>query len=483
MRSASVLQVAEPAIWAELAQVFDLEAHLGEMLDPLRRVALPSFEQQVLPRLSVLVRYARRDPVEQATLRAALADQIAALPRDVRRLLHTAQRHAIDGQVLDQHAWDPIVDAPHVRLLQSAGLLTVHLQRDEGPTTYRLHPDLPDAPPIAYDFAEAVMDETDDLAPARPGPMALLHDLAALAAALHRVPTHRTHKGTLARPDARRLGRRLADADLEASGDLEAHPRWSQALRALEALGVVSMDPIARSLHLDLGLERTLAGDTVDAADRFVHRLVEADLHVVLQPIRAALRQAGAGAIDDLVFFELIAEQHRDILFPRWVRDGQAVYPGQPPHAYDDEGFERIETRLVKRVLGRAEQLGLIRTANGVFAGTDDGRRWAGAPSSPRPPVWVSSDLEVTVPPHAITPWERFQLERLGRCVQRDVVDRYRLERDGLVAWLAYHDLDEALALLARRSPAVPASVTDTLRSWAQSAERVVLTRGVLLPD
>ena len=95
----------------------------------------------------------------------------------------------------------------------------------------------------------------------------------------------------------------------------------------------------------------------------------------------------------------------------------------------------------------------------------------------------MASDLELVVPPDALTPWERFQIERLGRCLSRDVVDRYRLERAGLEAWLATHDLDEAIDLLRRRSPAVPASVEDALRAWAAGALRVVLVRGVLLEE
>jgi uncharacterized protein YcaQ len=81
-----------------------------------------------------------------------------------------------------------------------------------------------------------------------------------------------------------------------------------------------------------------------------------------------------------------------------------------------------------------------------------------------------------------VTPWERFQLERLGPCIARDVVDRYRLERPALVQWLEHHDEEQAIALLQRRSPAVPSSVVTTIRTWATSARRFVLTRGVLLP-
>ena len=94
--------------------------------------------------------------------------------------------------------------------------------------------------------------------------------------------------------------------------------------------------------------------------------------------------------------------------------------------------------------------------------------------------MWVTSDLEVWVPPASITPWERYQIERLGRCLARDVVDRYRLEKDDLVAWLATHELADAVALLERRAPALPGVVRDTLEAWNRSATRIVLTVGLV---
>ena len=123
----------------------------------------------------------------------------------------------------------------------------------------------------------------------------------------------------------------------------------------------------------------------------------------------------------------------------------------------------------------------LIRRAPGVFAGTPDGRRWAGLGATQPPPVWVTSDLELMVPPDAVTPWERFQLERLGVCLSRDVVDRYRLQRPALKRWLATHDIDEAIELLGRRAPGLPTGVVHTLESWARSETRICLVRGVLL--
>jgi len=489
-RAVSVLTVADEGVWTELAARCDLQAHTQEVLDPLRRVVTASFERDVLPELQgeILVRYARRDAAEEEATREDLAHRVHDLRHEVRQVLFAAQRHALDdGIVFGVHAWDPEHDGPAVRGLVGAELMSpIHDGQDGAPPyagRYRLHPDLSPPPEVPYDFEEAVMEETDDLSPATPGPMDLLHDLAALAAAMHRVHPRRTHAGTVSKSDVRKLGRQLAVQALSDGGSLEEHPRWGRALRGLEALGVVSMDPLERTLQLDLGLERTLHGDAVEAADRFVHRLLDRDLHVVLPAVRAALKQAGDGAIDEMIFLELLEEQHRDVIFPRWRRQGHAVYPvlDGTLRAFDPDGWEQIEARMVGRALGRCQRLGLVRRAEGVFAATPDGKRWAGAPALPPPPVWVTSDLEVLVPPDSVTPWERFQLERLGRCLARDTVDRYRLEREGLVHWLRGHHVDEALDLLGRRSPAVPGTVSQTLRTWAASAQRMVLTRGVLL--
>src|SRR5690606_11210162 len=205
-----------------------------------------------------------------------------------------------------------------------------------------------------------------------------------------------------------------------------------------------------------------------------------------LPAVRAALRQAGDGAVDELVFLELLGEQHRDVLLGSWHRDGQRVYPlvgDGAARAYDDEGWEQVEVGMIKATLSRLVRLGLLRRAPGVFAATVDGHQWAGVRVQPMPPVWVTGDLELVVPPGALTPYERFQVERLGRCLSRDVVDRYRLDRRGLTAWLATHELHEALALLDRRAPALPRSAVDALTAWARDASRLVLTRGVVTDD
>lgn len=480
-----MLEVARPALWADLEAAVPLAEHIERALDDTRRVVRPSFEglladlrQRGVP---VLVRYARRSAAEREAAGHDLAERVAALTGDARRLLHRAQRHARDGVVVGEHVWDPEHDAALVSALHGAGLIqAVVADTEPRMGRYHLHPDLPPPLDVAYDFAEAVMGETDDLSPAGPGPVALLHDLASLSAALSIHPPRRTHAGTLDRSTARKLGRRLGSQAMATEGKLEDQPRWGRALGALEALGAIEMDPVTRELHPEPGLETVLEGTTADAVDRLVHRLVEPDLQAVLPALRTALAQAGAGAVDELIFLDELHDQHRDVIFHPWLRDGAQVYPASPI-PFDRDGFDAMEGKLVEEVLRIAQVLGLVRRAPGVFSPTDDGRLWAAGTDPDAAPVWVSSDLEILVPPGAVTPWERYQLERLGRCLSRDVVDRYKLERASLAKWLATHDLDEAIDLLERRCPGVPGSVRDTLREWARSATRYVLTRGVLV--
>ena len=330
------------------------------------------------------------------------------------------------------------------------------------------------------------MDETDDLSKVNASPLALLHDMAALAAALQRLTLKRTVAGGIPRADGKRLGSQLGDPGLARDGDLLQHERWARAMRALDALGAVATDPLTREIYLDLGLESAIAGSARDAMDRLVHRLVDRDLHGVVPAIRAALKAAGTGAVDEMIFLDLIREQHRDLLFPVWRRAEGPLYPsaaGEDARPYDEDGWERIEVPLIRSVLKRLEHLGAIRRAPGLFAATEDGRIWAGAIDPPPSPMWARSDLELMVPPDAVTPWERFQIERLGRCLARDVVNRYKLEREALARWLATHELDEALDLLRRRCPGVPPVVEETLRQWARSATRIVLTVGIVLDD
>lgn len=483
LRAVSVLEVSEPAVWAEVQAV--VGEHLGESLSPLRRIVLPSFERgglQTLQRqgVSVLVRGARRSRQEAEAARAELADVVARLSWRAKPVLFSAQRHAHLGVAIGLHAWDPESDAGSVRELLGAGLMEALPELE---SRYRLHPDLPPPPPLTYAFEEAVMAETEDLPAARPGPVALLHDAAALAAAIEHAAPRRTLSGALARADSRKVGTRLASSAVSERG-LEADDRWSRALRALDALGAVSTDAVTRELHLDLGLDELLAGSAEDAVDRLIHRLIDPDLHAAVPAVRAALREAGDGAVDTTIWLDLLREQDRRVLFPPWRRDGVEIYPqheGEVARPYDEAGWEEIETRQLKRLLSMLERMGVIRVAPGVFAGTPEGRRWARAEAPPPPPVWVSSDLEIIVPPDAITPWERFQLERLSRCLGREVADRYKLEREGLTRWLVSHDLDEALSLLQRRALALPPGVVETLRTWAAHATRVVLVRGVIL--
>lgn len=483
LRAVSVLEVADSSVWAEVEAVAG--EHLAEALSPMRRVVHPTFEKAGLARLravgvSVLVRHARRPRELIEAAQAELSEVTGRLSWRARDLLHEVQRHAQDGVVFELHAWDPVSDAGSVRELLGAGLMEAV---PELTGRYRLHPDLSPPPPRAYDFSEAVMGETEDLPPSRPGPVGLLHDLAALAAAIDAESPHRTLAGPIARADARKLGRKLA-SPLPPSRSIESDERWGRALRALDLLGVVSTDPVTREMHLDLGLEEVLSGTPEEAVDRLVHRLVDADLHAAVPAVREALRQAGEGALDTLLWLEAMRDQDRSVLFPPWRSVGVPTYPfheGETPRPYDDDGFDAVEAPLLRRLLRLLEGMGLVRVASGVFAATPDGRRWARAEGPTPPPVWVSSDLELLVPPDAITPWERFQIERLSRCTSRQVVDRYRLERAGLERWLAVHELDEALDLLQRRSPAVPEGVVETLRSWARDATRVVLVRGVVL--
>jgi hypothetical protein len=485
----SLLEVADPATWDELAAVVPLDQHTVEVLSPRQRRVDAAFGREAVPALgargvAVLVRFARRTQGELDGAAPEIEQRVAGLSHRARRLLHTAQRHAIDGRVLTT-AFEPSSEGPTLgrgdpaplRELLGAGLLERHGAEDDPDDAVRvlLHPDLPPPPEIGYDFDEAVMDAPDDLEPPTAGPVALLHDLAALAAAIDAERPKRTLQGSLMTADTRRLARRLA---VPIDGRLEDDPRWGRALRSLEALGVVSADFVSRELTLDLGLEQVLAGSTEDAIDRLIQRLVEPDLRPAIPAVRAALRQAGEGAVDDVVFLDLLFEQHRDVLFTPWEGGVEQTYPGEGSRAFDREGFDRIEAPLVRRLLKRLARLGVVQLAPGVFAATADGRRWARAVGQPLPPVWVSSDLEVVVPPDGLTPWERFQLERLGRCIGRDVVDRYRLDREALAGWLRVHTVDEALELLARRSPALPSTAAETLRAWARSASRVVLTHG-----
>lgn len=486
-RAVSTLTVDDPRRWSELSLGGLSPSWLGESLSETRRVIVDA--EALLSHLGsrALVRYARRAPEQVAADQEVMAATVARLPPAARRVLHSAQRHALDRQVVGLHAWDPESDAQSVRILHGAGLIQLRSSR-ETPLTgrYRLASDLPPAPVIAYDMSEAVMpEEEDDLSPARPGLIPLMHDMASLAAAILQTRPRRTHRGHLMKYDARRLGHRLGDLTIVTHSGLSQTPRWGQALRALQALKAVRVDPLTRVMDVDLGLELTLSGPTPEAVDRLAHRLVDRDQHVLLPAIRAALQQAGPGCVDTIVFCDLLREQHRAVLFPPWRRGRVVTYPHLEEEAalpYDDDSFDKVEVPVIERLLKRLDLLGLVRRAEGIFAATEDGRIWSGAARPPVAPLWIGSDLELIVPPESVTPWERFQLERMSRCVMRDVVDRYILDQEGLSAWLSGHDLSEAIALLHRRSPGVPLVVEETLLGWERAALQVVITHGVLLP-
>ncbi|MCA9492908.1 MAG: hypothetical protein KC621_23410 [Myxococcales bacterium] len=481
-RPVSVLSVAEPGIWAELAVHVDLDRYVIQAVDDCTRLVDPSFEARVEALagqgLPVLLRWKRR-PV-QVVERAVreLGDVVRSLAPSTRQVLLRAQRHATgEGRLHGRCAWDPAADGEHVRRLLSSALIERVPEEDD---VWVLNPDLPDPEPPSFDAEEAVMEETDDLGEPGAGPIALLHDVASLAVAIDAVGPRRTAAGTLSKTDVRKLCKHLGLPGL----DLASDARWGRALRALEALGAVTVDPIARTLHLDLGLEVLLQGDTPDAVDHLVHRLVEEDLQELVGLIRDALRQAGTGALDEVVLLDLLREQHRDVIFHAWSRDGRAVYPviaDEDPRPYDERGWDEVETPMVRAAFSRLVRLGLLRRAPGVIAATHEGRVWARVEALPMPPVWATGDLEIVVPPHGVSPWERLQIERFSRCVSRDVVDRYKLDRKGLERWLAVHDVDEAAALLRRRCAGLPAGVEQALRAWANSATRIVLLRGEVL--
>ena len=124
MRAISTLEVTEPSAWALLA----VDAHLlGEPSALCREISderglLAALEAAGL-REQILIRYARRPPEEIAASSAELSARIATLDAGQRRVLASAQRHALDDVVIGLHAWDPEKDAPRVRRLVGAGLI------------------------------------------------------------------------------------------------------------------------------------------------------------------------------------------------------------------------------------------------------------------------------------------------------------------------------------------------------------------------
>lgn len=471
-RVVCLLEVADVGTWSAVRAAVNLDGFVRAWRSPLVAEVDPALREQ-FPALAArglppLVKSARRPP---ATSERA-APPTDGLPARSRELLHRAQRHAVDGRFLESHVSDPEREVEWRRPLLGAGLWAPDPQDAR---FLLLHRDLPPPPPLAFDPEDALLPRPDDLGAPNPGPLGLLHDAASLAAAVTLVRPRRTLAGALSRADEKRLA-----AHLGVAGPVEASDRWGRAWRALEALRVVATDVVTREVHVDLGLEEVLEGEARDAVQSLLARLVEPDAHPLLELVRTTLAAAGDQAVDDVVFAELVREQQRTAAFWPWTRGGELVYPHHPELPFDDDGFLRVEGRMIHALLARLERLGVLTTAPGVFAATADGRRWAGTLLGTAPPVWVTGDLEVVVPPDAVSPWERFQLERLSRCLARDQVDRYRLDRSALEVWLRTHELDDALSWLARRAPGLPRSVVDTLRGWARSASRLVWWDGVV---
>lgn len=462
-RRVHVLEVVEPSVWGEVESVVDLAPLVEAELGPRRRAVRRGAERAIVPALrrrglSVLVRAAPEAPARpNAPPRVAVSSEALTL-------LHKAQRRAIRGVVLGARVWHPIRDRAAFEELVDSGLIA---SDDPAPLgAWRLHPALGAAPEPDWDLDEALFDPPEDL---EDGPTRLVdrvHDAASLAAAIRHVVPRRTHLGHLDKASCRQLGRRLHDPSLVQTGDLHrANPRWVRALDLLVGLDAVEEDPLQRILLVrHAAWTAALAEDWLD---RIVRRTTPPDVAPLLGALRVALRQAGpppqVRAVDEIVLLDLLAEQQNGAFAP------------------DAQTFRDEEGPLLEDAIGLLHGLGLVRRGPGALAPTEDGLRWAGFPAR-RSPIWISSDLEIVVPPDALTPLERYGLERLALPVARDVVDRLCLDRAGLADWLVDGDLDQALALLHRLGT-VPGTVVDTLTAWAASLTRVVLVRDVELPD
>lgn len=321
----------------------------------------------------------------------------------------------------------------------------------------------PEPPAGPYDFGEAVMDPVEDLAPSGPALGGLLEDLAVLAAAMTLTPPRLTVDGTLDVATMRRIGRRLHDPGLGERGRVgEAAPRWSRALRVLLAMGWVRFDEISRVSALTEGLRALLDQPAPARLDAVARRLVDPEQHPLLPPVRAALAQAGEGAVDEVIFRDLLASQHREVLFAPVGEPGRQTYPRVPGDAirlYTRDAFDAVEGAALHLALDALGAAGLVRRAPGVFAATADGQRWAGLEGPPRPRVLVGGDLELALPPGALEPWERYLVELASHPVARDVVDRLRVSRRDLeraAPWIPA----PALRTLLERRAAHPLSTT-----------------------
>jgi len=409
------------------------------------------------------------DTMVRSRLDALSSRQLAFLWR--------VQRRAVDGIIPGIRAWDPHAEARLIQALEAAELIAGLPTGDapDGLGLYQLAEGLPPPPALVYDFEEAFMPAPDDLE-GQPTTLASAEgDLAALAASYRQHPPRRTVKGTLDVATLKKVGARLADARLAATGRLsEAHPRWLRAQAMLEVFGLLEQHPISRELWVTDDLRAWLDHPAGERYQRLALKVVDTDLRPLLPAIRAALTGAVAQAIDEVVFVDLLAEQHREVLFSPWGQVGLRTYPrlpGEDARIYDRDGFDHVEGHVLSHVLRRLARLGLLKTADGVFAATDEGRAWAGvAARHPRPPMLLSPDLSLVVPPGSLEPWERYLLERFAPATLRDVVDQHRLDRRSFRRFLTEARLEDALALLERRTAhGVPDTVRDTLVAWAAS--------------
>lgn len=372
-----------------------------------------------------------------------------------RALLWRCQRRARQGKVSALRTWDPHLETPAVQELVAAGLL-LPPEEEEDPGSFRLAPALPPPPPVPYALDEALMPPPEDLGPPGPSLSGLLEDIAVLAAAWTLTPPRLTVDGTLDVATCKRIGRRLLDEGLAARGRVgESQPRWSRALRVMTALGAVRFADITRLAEPTPALRALLDQPLTERLDQVARRLVDVDEHPLLPAVRAALAQADTLAVDEVILRDLLAEQHRDILYSPWGAPGRHTYPRVPGEAlrlYDRDAFDELEGAALDRTLTALEAAGLLRRAPGVFAATPDGRRWAGLPEPARPALWVGGDLELVVPSGALEPWERYLIELASHPVSRDVVDRLRVSRRDLERARGHIPPEELLALLERRS-------------------------------
>lgn len=407
---------------------------------------------------------------------ARIPERLARLSPRALRLLHRVQRRARDGVALGGRCWDPHGEARAISALLEAEL--IELSGDDWLGLVRLAPGLPPPPPVPYDFEEALMPPPDDLEAPTLDLLAVEGDLAALAAAFAAHPPRRTLAGTLDVATLKRVGSVLADPGLAERGRMDAaDPRWARALRLLELLDLVEQGEIDRLLRPAPSLREALDRPVAARMHALLCHAVDPDLHPLLAPLRAALRQADDQAVDEVIFLDLLAEQHRDVLNAPWGQVGVRLYPqlpGEPPLPYTRETFDLVEAPSFAEVQERATLLGLLRAAPGVFAATAAGRAWAELPpAAPTPRLILSPDREILAPPGALEPWDRYLFEQLAPAAQRDVVDRHRLSKPALSRWLRRWTLEDALELLrAHAAHGVPPNVEQTLASWARAAAR-----------